>query len=274
MALTRFDVEQMNQSFGDLAQNILRERQTRAQEGIEKATLGMRERELENQVSRNQWEMNPQNPVNREATARATVAEDAAKKYGVTQIESSWTTADGQTINMKGTQDELKEAAAQNPPAPTSKITSRFVTKDGVEHTMTGTADQLKAQQETVAQAGGGIQTGGYEQYTDPETGQQSNVYVDRRGTPHIIREQSDGTVTTETGTRDPVTGQISVTSVRSPVRHTLPPAGAPGASATAIPDQKAVGKQSGKEQTWRYTGKATTLPEAKKDASNWVVVQ
>ena len=270
MAFNYKDAELMNQSFGNLADTILRNRQMKAQEKAQGQELGLRERELADQELARQYQESPTNPENRVRSAQATVAEDAVKKLGVTQISSSWETAEGQKIDLTGTPDQIKQAAKDNPPAPTAKITSRFVTKDGVEHVISGTQEQLQKQQQALADQGGGISQGGFDSWTDPNSGQTFPVYTDRKGNAHVIREQPDGTVTTETGTKDPVTGKINVTTTRTPV-----PRGTPSKpAASAIPDQLAPSKNGGPPKRWRYTGSARTLAEAKKDSANWKAVQ
>ena len=264
MSLTNEDVRSMNQSFGSLADTLLRNRQMKEQKSEFDQDLGLREQELAQRQT-------AQAPETQIANDQAKIADDAVKKLGISKISSSWQTADGQQIDLTGTPDEIKAAAAQNPPAPQSKVTSRFITKDGVEHVIAGTPAQLKAQQDTVTQQGGGIQTGGFDSWTDPQSGQTFPVYTDRKGGAHVIREQPDGTITTETGTKDPITGAINTTTVRTPSRNGQQ---APDKAAGGIPDQSAPSKNGGPAKKWRYYGQAKTLNEAKADSDNWKPVQ
>lgn len=260
----------MNQSFGSLADTLLKNRQMKEQKSEFGQDLGLREQELAQRQT-------AQAPETQIANDQAKISDDAVKKLGITKIRSSWQTADGQQIDLEGTPDEIKAAAASNPPAPQGKVTSRFITKDGVEHVIAGTPAQLKAQQDTMTQQGGGIQTGGFDSWTDPATQQTFPVYTDRKGNAHVIKEAPDGTVTTETttGKINPVTGQPApdqtTTTVKAPSRNGQQ---APSKAAGGIPDQSAPSKNGGQAKKWRYYGQAKTLAEAKADSGNWKAVQ
>ena len=258
MSVNFKDIETMNQSFGNLADTLLRNRALDQQKQERADVLGFRERELGERMKQAAYERDPKTPENRLRGAQATVAEDAVKKLGISQVDASWTTADGQQITLKGSPDEIKKAAADNPPSPQSKVTSRFITKDGVEHVITGTPEQLKAQQETLAGAGGGIQTGGLETYND-EQGNSFPIYTDRRGNVHVIRDTGD-TVTITEGQRDPTTGKINLTTTKTT---------APGGGAGRAPAAKGRTITDSKGKKWIYTGTMAD-PTQDKNKANW----
>lgn len=160
------DVELMNQSFGGLAETILRNRMLSEQKadkergyGLQERELGMRDEELKRRAASDtvnremereklDYEKDPNNPRNQEQTSLAKYHNEQMKQLGVKTIKSTWQTEDGRNVNFDGPTSDLPEAVKANPPSRSKKQRIEFTTKDGVKHTIEATPEELQAQTE------------------------------------------------------------------------------------------------------------------------------
>lgn len=262
MALNYKDIELENQSFGNLADTLLRNRQLKAEEqryGQEQQRLTQNEQQMA-QYRGEEMRQRMASETERERHDRAMEGKGTASKF-------TWTGDDG--VKYEATPDDF---AARIQAHPAKKEDDGSATLD-----MSGqTADGVTIKQTIKLPHG---QAG---QATQTAAGIVKDFIAKTGIVPKPVGSTSTSTVT---GRINPATGQ-PVTEPEVTTRTTMPGTGAAtalpaakppaplGVGRNKIPDQLAPGKGGGAAKAWRYYGTATTLEDAKQDSSNWKAVQ